>query len=251
MKVIVIAAGQSKRMGKHTKNIPKAMLKVGNKKILDFQLEFFKKEKIDDIIIVTGKHHEIFDFKNVVYIKNENNKKHDVLGSLMCARKYMDDEVVTTYSDIILDEIILKSIINSNHDISIGIDLNWEKNYEGRTEHPKEQADNVLLENKKILKIRKNISDSHKDQIIGEFIGMMKLSKNGCKKFIEIYDELEKKHVGTFHDANQFENAYLTDMLQELIDRGINVEPIFIQGKWLEIDTPQDLDKAKNYFEEN
>ena len=248
MKVIVIAAGESKRLGEHTKNIPKAMLKVGNKKILDFQLEFFKKEKIKDIIIVTGKHHEIFDFKDVVYTQDENSEKHDVLGSLMCARKYMDNEVITTYSDIILDETILKSMINSEHDISIGVDLNWRKKYEGRTEHPKEQADNVLLENGKILKIRKNIIDSHKDQIIGEFIGIMKLSKNGCEKFIEIYEELENKHLGSFHDANQFEKAYLTDMLQELIVRGINVKPVFIHGEWLEIDTPQDLNKAKDYF---
>jgi len=37
MKVVVIAARDSKRLGKHTENIPKAMLKIGNKEILDFQ----------------------------------------------------------------------------------------------------------------------------------------------------------------------------------------------------------------------
>ena len=34
-------------------------------------------------------------------------------------------------------------------------------------------------------------------------------------------------------------------MLQELIDSGILVEPIIINGKWYEIDTPQDLQIAR------
>ena len=251
MKVIIIAAGESKRLGEHTEKIPKAMLKIDNRRILDFQLEFFKKEKIDDIIIVTGKHHKIFNFKDVTYTKDENSEKHDVLGSLMCARENMNDDLVTTYSDIILDEKILKSIIDSKYDISIGIDLNWQEKYKGRTQHPREQADNVLLENEKILKIKKNITKYEKHQLIGEFIGMMKLSKEGCKKFVQIYEELEKTQNGSFHDAKTFDKAYLTDMLQELINRGIDVKPVFVQGKWMEIDTPQDLNKARSYFNEN
>ena len=248
MKVIVIAAGDSKRIGDHTKNIPKAMLKIGEKRILDFQLGFFTDKKINDIIIITGKHHKKFDFKDVSYIKDKNSKKHDVLGSLMCARESMNDEIITTYSDIILDETILKSIIESKDDIAIGVDLEWEKRYIGRTQHPKEQADNVLLENQKILKIKKNITIQKNNQLMGEFIGMMKLSKEGCKKFVKIYEELEKTHNGSFHDSPTFDKAYLTDMLQELIDRGINVKPIFVKGEWMEIDTPQDLDKAIEVF---
>jgi len=251
MKVIIIAAGESKRLGEHTEKIPKAMLKIDNRRILDFQLEFFKKEKINEIIIVTGKHHKIFNFKDVTYTKDENSEKHDVLGSLMCARENMNDDLVTTYSDIILDEKILKSIIDSKYDISIGIDLNWQEKYKGRTQHPREQADNVLLENEKILKIKKNITKYEKHQLIGEFIGMMKLSKEGCKKFVQIYEELEKTQNGSFHDAKTFDKAYLTDMLQELINRGIDVKPVFVQGKWMEIDTPQDLNKARSYFNEN
>ena len=169
----------------------------------------------------------------------------------MCARENMNDDLVTTYSDIILDEKILKSIIDSKYDISIGIDLNWQEKYKGRTQHPREQADNVLLENEKILKIKKNITKYEKHQLIGEFIGMMKLSKEGCKKFVQIYEELEKTQNGSFHDAKTFDKAYLTDMLQELIDRGINVKPIFVKGEWMEIDTPQDLDKAREVFCEN
>jgi NDP-sugar pyrophosphorylase family protein len=73
----------------------------------------------------------------------------------------------------------------------------------------------------------------------------MKLSKSGAKIFIEKFNYLIKSHEGKFHNAQSIKKAYLTDMLQELIDSGILVEPIIINGKWYEIDTPQDLQIAR------
>ena len=57
--------------------------------------------------------------------------------------------------------------------------------------------------------------------------------------------ELEKTHIGKFHNAPSLEKAYLTDMLQELINSGVKVSPIIINGNWCEIDTPQDIEIAK------
>ena len=34
-------------------------------------------------------------------------------------------------------------------------------------------------------------------------------------------------------------------MLQEMINYGINVNPVFTQGRWCEIDTPEDLKNAE------
>ena len=44
---------------------------------------------------------------------------------------------------------------------------------------------------------------------------------------------------------DSYRNAYLTDLLQELIDRSTRVDPIFIDGQWREIDTGQDLERAR------
>ena len=58
-------------------------------------------------------------------------KDHEVLGSLMSARVHFDDELITTYSDIVFDEKIAQSIIQFSGEIGIAVDLNWESNYEG------------------------------------------------------------------------------------------------------------------------
>ena len=246
MKIIFIAAGSSTRLGTKTLNFPKGLIKINNNSIIGTQLELFNKS--DDIVIITGPNADKFNFKNVTYINDTNHKKHDVLGSLMVAKSHMNNEIVTTYSDIIFDEKILNSIMEFKGDIGIAVELNWEKRYINRDQHPKSEADNVIIHNGEILKIKKNISESKDDQIIGEFIGLMKLSKEGAKIFKNKYSELEKTHIGKFHNAPSLERAYLTDMLQELINSGLKISPIIINGSWCEIDTPQDIEIAKKNF---
>ena len=97
-----------------------------------------------------------------------------------------------------------------------------------------------------ILEIRKNIQNSNLE--IGEFLGIVKLSNNGCKLLLKKYDEIRNDDNGRFHDAESSTKAYLTDMIQELIDSKIEVKPIFISGKWCEIDTIEDLKRAENMF---
>ena len=65
---------------------------------------------------------------------------------------------------------------------------------------------------------------------------------------IKKYEELESSHKGKFHDADSLEKAKLVDILQELIDSKIDIHSISITGKWCEIDTPKDLERARKIF---
>ena len=248
MKAIVIAAGEGSRMGNLTQNIPKSLVMVNGKSIIERQLSILKQNGILDIIIVTGPHHEKFNFKNVVYVIDLDYKKHNTLSSLMTARDYMNDEIITTYSDQIFDEKIMESINNFSGDIGIAVDLDWEKNYVNRDQHPKSEAENVLINGNEILELRKNISECKENEKIGECLGLMKFSRKASKVFLDKYSELETSHKGKFHNAPSLEKALISDMLQELIVSGIRISPIYVSGKWCEIDTPQDLQIARKLF---
>ena len=247
MKAIILAAGDGSRMGELTQNIPKPLVILNGKSIIERQISVLEKIGVTKIYIITGPHNEKFNLKNVVYVNDLDHKKHDILGSLITARNYINEEIIITYSDQIFDEKIMESIHNFKGDIGVAVDLDWEKNYENRDQHPKSEAENVLFDNDgKIIELRKNIQKP--TSVIGESLGLMKLSKKGSKIFLDKYSELEISHTGKFHNSPSLEHGIISDMFQELIDSGINVQPILISGKWCEIDTPQDLEKAKKIF---
>ena len=247
MNAIIIAAGSGKRISDDVKNIPKSMVKVNGKPIIEYQLSVLKKAGINEVHIITGPHSEKFNIKNVKYVKDEKYEKHDILGSLMEAKKFLGKDTLVLYSDIIFELKIIEKIMNSKEDISIAVDMNWEKNYEGRSEHPKSEAENVELNNNvDIIRIRKNIENLNNN--VGEFLGIIKFTNKGSELFIKKYEELIKNNNGLFHEASSILKAYVTDMIQELIDSKIKINPILISGKWCEIDTMQDLKNAEKVF---
>jgi len=248
MNAIIIAAGSGKRIGSAVKNVPKSLIEINGKRIIEYQIDALKKSGIYDITVITGPYSEKFDIKDVRYVQDHNYTNHDILGSLMEAKDDLKQNTLVLYSDIIFEKEIIDQILKSKENISIAIDMNWEKMYEGRTEHLKSEAENVLLNHEeKIIQIKKNIQN--KNERIGEFLGIIKFTLEGSKVFIKKYDEIiMKKSSKIFHEAPSIEKAYLTDMIQELIDSKINVEPILISNKWCEIDTMQDLKNAEKIF---
>ena len=228
MKAIIIAAGSSSRL-QLVEGKPKGLLDINGKTIFDRQISLFRSNGIDEIIIITGKHS--LGIKNVSYINDEHYEQHEVLGSLMAAKDEIKGRVLTSYSDILFDELILLQLLEFSGDIGIPVDLDWEKSYDGRTHHPKSEADNVLIRNKKIISIQKRIEKTTGNDVIGEFLGPMILSEKGSEIFVENYLKLLQAHQGPFHKAPSLKNAYLTDMLQELIDLGYEVDPIIVNGK--------------------
>ena len=243
MNIIILAAGVGKRLLPETENVPKGMVKLFGKSLIEMQLDIFKKCGIDDISIVTGHLAEIINFPSINYFKNENFSTTHQNESIYCARQKLNDTIIC-YADLIFDISIIKKMINFKGDIGIAVRSDWKSHYKGRILHPLSEADNVLIdESGKIIEIRKNIQKPNSN--IGEFLGIVRLSSKGSSLFLKRFSEY---HIGTFHSSPSIKQSILPDMLQELIDLGINVEPVMISEKWSEVDTPQDLDFARKNF---
>ena len=75
---------------------------------------------------------------------------------------------------------------------------------------------------------------------MGEFIGLAYFSTKGAEILRKTFSEY-RSYKGNFHEADSFSAAFLTDMLQELVERGIKIEVVEIQGEWATLDSPQDL----------
>jgi len=247
LKAIIIAGGSGERLRPLTNEIPKCMVKLYGKSFLEWQIDTFRNCNVTDITVVTGYNNHRVNFPDITYINNYEYETTNIYQGLYCAKEKLTEPTIISYGDIIFEKGILYKLLDYSGDIGIAVDLNWEKAYVGRTQHPPSEAENVLLNNNKIVEIKKNIQKKERFQRIGEFIGLMKLSKKGSLIIKNTFEKLSS-HKVKFHNANSIKEAYLTDLIQELIDKGISVEPLFIDGKWCEIDTIQDLERAKKIF---
>ena len=78
---------------------------------------------------------------------------------------------------------------------------------------------------------------------------MIKLSPKGAEIFKQNFHRVKNKYWNKpFQRAKKFQNAYLTDMIQELVDIGQKVHCVIIERGWKEIDTVEDYKKALKYF---
>ena len=104
MKVIILAAGLGSRLGELGKNLPKGMITIFGKTLIERQIEIFHNCGINDITIITGHNSEVIKYTNVDYIKNPNYATTNMNESLFCAKQKFDDSILVSYADIIFEQ---------------------------------------------------------------------------------------------------------------------------------------------------
>jgi len=243
-KALVIAAGLGSRLKKHTENLPKCMLDFGGKTLLQRQLDSYKKNGIKDISLIRGYKKEKINYKGIRYFENNDYENNNILNSIFYAEKVINGNIIISYSDILFDPSVVRRTLNSDHDISVVVDIDWRGYYVGRKDHPISEAENVIFNsNNEVVKIGK--INTENQEVHGEFIGMIKLSNRGTEIFKEHFHRLKKIYWNKpFQRAIIFQKAYLTDFIQELVDIGIKVHCVIIESGWKEIDTVEDYKNA-------
>lgn len=249
MKAIIIAAGRGRRMEGLTANSPKCLLEIEGKTIIQNALDHLRSLGVNNIAVVKGYLQDKICLPNLTYYINDNYLKNNILESLFYAEKEISDDVIILYSDIIFEKNVVEKLIDSKHEISIVTDVKWESNYVDRYDHPVEEAEKVVFNDSfQVKKIGKILQDN-KENPQGEFIGMMKLSGIGAETMKRFYRSSKEKYkTGPFQKANSFQNAYLTDIIQEMVDHSVVVHCVPIENGWRELDTAEDFNKAKSFF---
>mgnify|MGYP000845541125 CR=1 FL=1 len=243
-KGLIIAAGLGSRLKNHTTNLPKCMLDFGGKTLLQRQLNAYAKNDINNISLVRGFKKEKINYKGIKYFENNDYKNNNILNSIFYAEKVINGNIIISYSDILFDSSVVERTLNSDHDISVVVDIDWRGYYVGRKDHPISEAENVIFNsNNEVEKIGK--INTGNEEVHGEFIGMIKLSNRGTEIFKEHFHRLKKIYWNKpFQRAKVFQKAYLTDFIQELVDIGVKVHCVIIESGWKEIDTVEDYKKA-------
>src|SRR6476619_5478574 len=108
MKAIILAGGLGTRLQPYTFFIPKPMLPLGNKPLLEHIIEWLKNDEnnFDDIIICVSYLHRTIEYAR-------SDRPLATAGQLLTAKKFIDDRFVCVYGDSIY-EFPLTEMINEH-----------------------------------------------------------------------------------------------------------------------------------------
>lgn len=257
-RAILIAAGRGKRLGPHTEEIPKCMVQVGRRPILGWVWQAFEAAGIRELVVIRGYRGDVLEAfvrglaPRVHFVDNTGWETNNILLSLATARRFLDRPCLLSYSDIIFTPAVARAAVASAAEIGLVIDRRFRDCYEGRTEHPLEEGEVAdLMPDGSIARVGKRALPP--SEAIGEYIGLTRLGERGVATVARTLDRLAHEHAGRedrpFQRAAAYRNAYLTDLWQHLIDSGLRLDPILIDGQWREIDTGQDLERARQLVE--
>ena len=248
-KAIIIAAGLGSRLKSYTEDLPKCMLKFGDKTLLERQIEAYRNCGIKNISVIRGYKKEKINYEVLRYYENPDFENNNILNSLFYAEEELNGNVIVAYSDILFEASVVRRLLESQADISIVVDIDWRGYYEGRKEHPIEEAENVIFNaNNEVLKIGKILTE--KDDVHGEFIGMLKFTPRGAEIFKKHFHRAKEIYWDKpYQRAAIFQKAYITDIIQDMADLGVPVHCVIIERGWKEIDTVEDYQNALKEFE--
>tara|TARA_B110000438_G_scaffold300141_1_gene351850 strand:- start:2002 stop:3123 length:1122 start_codon:yes stop_codon:yes gene_type:complete len=249
-KALIVAAGLGSRLKDHTENLPKCMLDFGGKTLLERQINAYRDSGIDNISVIRGYKKNKINYKNLNYFDNKDFENNNILNSIFYGEEVINGDVIIAYSDILFESGVVKRLLDSDHDISVVVDIDWRGYYVDRKDHPLSEAENVIFNsNNEVIKVGKIATG--KEEVHGEFIGMIKLTHRGAEIFKQNFHRVKKLYWNKpFQRAKIFQKAYLTDMIQELVDIGIKVHCVIIERGWKEIDTVEDYEKALKEFKQ-
>jgi choline kinase len=257
-RVILIAAGRGKRLGPHTEDIPKCMVEVGGTPIFGHVWQALASVGADELVVIRGYRGDVLErfirtlVPHAIFVDNTEWQTNNVLLSLAYARRYLDLPTFITYSDIVFTPGVAAACARSGAEIGLVIDRKFRDVYVGRTEHPLDEGEvSDLHADGSVARVGKRALTP--DAAIGEFIGLLRLGTRGVTSVAHALDALAERYLGRedepFQRAARYRNAYLTDLLQQVIDDGERVDPILIDGGWREIDTEQDLARGRQLIE--
>lgn len=244
MQIIIIGAGRGRRLMPTTAETPKCFAEVEGRRILDWILEAFTRNGLDQIAFIGGYQIEKVkaDYPQFVFRHNTEWESNNILASLLYAEDLMDEGFICCYSDILFTAEVVKKLHEAPGDITLGVDTAWLARYEHRSEHPSDDAEKITTVNGRVTSVHRDIAEAH---AYGEYIGVAKFSPEGARRLKEAYHQARAVFAGRpYREARIFEKAYLIHLLQHMIEEGQEMGHVDTPGGYIEVDTQQDFEYA-------
>ena len=211
MRAIILAAGLGTRLRPMTNNTPKALVKVKDKPLVEYQIEYLKEKGIDEIIIVVGYLHEQFDYLKEKYnVRLVLNDKY----SLYLVKDYLSDSYVIDADNYLFKNMFRTDVTRSTY-FSVY----------------REDCENEwFLLYGDDYKVQDIIVDSKAGRILS---GVSFWDKPTAEKIVEFIDEAYR--------SGEFINLYWDNMVKD------NISELDVYVEELEANSIYEIDSVKDY----
>lgn len=236
MRAVILAAGMGVRLRTIIGEIPKGLIKIDEKTLLERSLEALKEHGINDVIIVTGFYGDSIKSKfgkeysgiKLRYVSNEIYSKTNSMYSLSKAKNLIDDDILLLESDLLYDKKAIKIALDSKFkDVILVGEL-------------RNSGDDVYIcanKNYRIINIGKNIPEEDRKNTVGALVGISKYSKEFLPKLFEKSEqEIANNELNYHYEETVYATSRLGNPVYAELCKGLN---------WIEIDTENDLKRAR------
>ena len=236
-KVILLVAGEGKRLRPYTLDRPKCMVEIDGISLIDRQLAVLKAEGLDDIVMIGGYKADMLKREGIKLKVSQRYYETNMVWTLFSAEEELEGDVIVSYGDIVYSREILQALLKSGADIAVTIDKEWESYWRARNEDPLDDAETLKLRKDGTIK---EIGQKPKslDEIEGQYMGLMKFSTKGVAQLKKTFNKCVENGVLL---GKSVEDAYMTDLLQAMIDAKVVISAVPTQSNWVEVDTVSDL----------
>ena len=229
MQAVILAAGRGSRLGNQNGDRPKCLVEIGEKTILERQIQALKAVGVDDIYVVVGYKKELVKqvinakFDNITFIENDIYATTNTIYSLYLTIPHLSHDFFYLNGDVLFRNDLLETLIAEP-----GSGMAVEQKTCG------DEEVKVKLDGRRICSISKKVPIA---ESIGEFIGVGIFRKDIHEAFFEnLRHAVEEDCIVN----DYFEYALDKTVHQaEIISVDITGEPV------IEIDFPEDLENAK------
>lgn len=236
MKVIILGAGQGKRLLPLTQDVPKALLDIGGRTLVRRQIDAFSACGLKEFVVITGYNSALMEAQldeissetglTIRTVYNPFFAVSDNLASCWMARHEMDDDFVQVNGDNVFQADLAQCIIDgSTTDVTVA--TNFKDAYDADDMKVMMDGD-YLTEVGKMLPI---------EAVDAEAIGFYVFRNNGGPAYRAVLEEIMRDPSGL---KQWFPSAIGTLAKQVPIDV-VNVG----KREWAEVDFPVDLQSAR------
>ena len=185
-KVILLVAGEGKRLRPHTLDRPKCMVEIDGISLIERQIKILKTMKLDNILMIGGYKANMLKRNDADLKINDRYHETNMVWTLFSAEDEFEGEVIVSYGDIVYSSKILKALLKSDSDIAVTVDTDWKNYWQARNENPLDDAESLKLDSVgDIIEIGKKPKSIN--EIDAQYMGLMKFSQKGINQIKKIF----------------------------------------------------------------